>query len=212
MVGAWFLMSSNKLPQRLAIIFFTAFHLYSGILVEYRYPATVLPTLLILFGPWYQHTKVPLDRKSLIGWSFIGLLVFLQFTPRMIEGDEKLTLEGNKYGLYMFESNHQCISKATIFNTDGSSSTKRMVSVSARSRCNTYNFWFSFKQMCEKDDRIEKISWTLDHSINGDAFLRIVDEENVCNLEYKPFSHNAWIKSSEDNPKVIGWPVKNYFD
>ena len=44
-VGAWFLLSKNLLYQRIALFYFVAFHLYSGILVEYRYPATVLPTL-----------------------------------------------------------------------------------------------------------------------------------------------------------------------
>ena len=212
MVGAWFLLSKHRLYQRLAIIFFATFHLYSGILVEYRYPTTVLPMLLILFGPWYRYHRVPLDRKSIIGWSFMALLVVLQFTPRLIiAGDEKLTLEGNKYGLYMFESNHQCISEATYFMSDGSTSTKTRINTSARIRCNPYTYWFPLKELCERGENIEKISWTLDHSINGDPFLRIVDEANVCDLEYNPIRHNEWIKTKENNPEVRGWPVMNLF-
>ncbi len=212
MVGAWFLLSGNKVWQRLALVFFVTFHLYSGILVEYRYPSTVLPMLLIIFGPWYRWSAIPLDRKSIIGWSFITLLVVLQFTPRLIiAGDEKLTLEGNKYGLYMFESNHQCVSETTFFRVDGSTSTRTRINTSARIRCNPYTYWFPLKELCERDETIEKISWKLDHSINGDAFLRIVDEEDVCKLEYKPLTHNEWIKTVSDKPEVIGWPVKNLF-
>jgi len=35
-IGAWFLLSSNKVLQRLALIYFVIFHLYSGLLVEYN--------------------------------------------------------------------------------------------------------------------------------------------------------------------------------
>jgi len=212
MVGAWFLLSGNRFYQRAALVFYVTFHLYSGILVEYRYPSTVLPMLLIMFGPWYRYQKVPLDRKSIIGWLFIALLIVLQFTPRLfIPGDEKLTLEGNKYGLYMFESNHQCISETVFHLMDGSTSTKTRINTSARIRCNPYTYWFPLKEMCERDAMVESISWTLDHSINGDPFLRIVDVEDVCVLKYTPLKHNEWIKTEKDNPEIIGWPVKNLF-
>ena len=58
---------------------------------------------------------------------------------------------------------------------------------------------------------IERIEWSLDHSINGNEFLRIVDTQDACQLEYKPFSHNDWLLLDDDNPKVIGQPVKNFF-
>lgn len=211
MVGSWFLLSANRLLQRTALIFFVTFHLYSGILVEYRYPATVLPMILILFGPWYRYQVIPLDRKSIIGWMFILTLLIMQFVPRIIPGDEKLTLEGNRYGLYMFESNHQCISEYIILNKDGTNNTINRVSNTARHRCNPYIYWFKLKQRCEQNEEIQAISWKFDHSINGRPFLRIVDEKNICELEYKPFSHNNWIKAEFDNPEVIGWPVKNYY-
>jgi len=95
-VGAWFLLGSHKTLQRLAVFYFVAFHLYSGLLVEYRYPATVLPMLLVLFGPMYTVTSVPLNKKALAGWALIVLLFFLQFSSIIIPGDEKITLEGKK--------------------------------------------------------------------------------------------------------------------
>jgi hypothetical protein len=211
MVGAWFLMSKNVILQRTALGFFVLFHLYSGILVEYRYPATVLPMLLIMFGPWYRHTPVPLNRRSIAGWFLILSIFAVQFTPRLIEGDEKLTLEGNKYGLYMFETNHQCISQATAHYADGTVEELDRVSASARNRCEPYSYWFVIQQACERFKGLERMSWKFDHSINGDPFLRIVDTENACNLEYKAFSHNQWIKTEADNPEIIGYPVKNYY-
>ncbi|MCA9366352.1 hypothetical protein KC722_02115 [Candidatus Kaiserbacteria bacterium] len=209
MVGAWFLLSKHPLVQRTVLLFFVIFHLYSGVLVEYRYPATVLPMLLIAFGPWYRYQKPPLDKKSVIGWTFIGLLCILQLTPKMVVGDEKLTLEANKYGLYMFESNHQCIVSAEYIYTDGHVDTYMEVHNNPRFRCDPYMFWYRFNHVCEQDPRLSRIAWTFDHSINGDPFLRIVDTDNACDLEYKPFSHNEWIKTYTDNPEVIGWPAQN---
>ncbi len=210
MVGAWFLFSKNRLIQRTVLVFFVCFHLYSGILVEYRYPASVFLMVMIVFGPWYRHQVVPLDKKSLLGWSYIVLLIVMQLFPKFIPGDEKLTLEGGKFGVYMFESNHQCISSAVVYR-EGSMQEVIFSNPESRHRCTTYMYWLRLKKMCERDASVERISWTLDHSINGDPFLRIVDTENVCELEYKPFSHNTWIKTHEDNPEVIGWPVKNYY-
>jgi hypothetical protein len=211
MIGAWYLLSGNKYLQRCALFFFILFHLYSGILVEYRYPATALPMILVLFGPWYSKTPVPFTHKSLVGWGFVVVLIFLQFSPKLIEGDEKLTLEGNRYGLYMFESNHQCISSFTTYFLDGSFKEQIRVRTSARNRCAPYSEWFNINERCERDSTIEKISWRFDHSINGESFLRIVDTQDACNLEFKPFEHNEWIKTHEDKPPVIGKPVMNFY-
>ena len=210
-VGVWFLLSSNKLLQRIALVYFVIFHLYSGILVEYRYPATVLPTLLILFGPLYTQTKVPLVKKALFGWIFIALLFIFQFISVVIPGDERLTLEGNNYGLYMFEANHQCISVIEPHYADGHSESFKRESANARSRCNPYNWWFRQQENCKRDTAAERISWTFDHSVNGGPFYRIVNVENVCELEYQAFRHNDWINTPEEGAPIVGWPVENYY-
>jgi len=211
MVGAWFLLSSNKLLQRSALVFFIIFHLYSGILVEFRYPATVLPALLILFGPLYRVTPVPIQKKALWGWIFISMLFIFQFLSILIPGDEKITLEGNKYGLYMFEANHQCISTVNIYKKDGTVENNRAESALARSRCDPYRRWFALQQICSRDKEVTRIEWQFDHSINGGPFYRIVDEQNVCSLNYKPLGHNEWIRTPEDGAPRIGYPVKNVY-
>lgn len=211
MIAAWFLLSSNKLLQRTVFTFFVAFHLYSGLLVEYRYPATVLPTLLILFGPFYRFTKVPLDRRAIVGWLLILCMFAGQSAAHLIPGDEKLTMEGNKLGLYMFEANHQCISTTHVEYKNGSTRTFRDESASARARCDPYRYWFRLQAVCTSNE-IRSIAWSLDHSVNGGPFLRIVDESNACTLSYSPFSHNAWIRTEKDNPSVIGYPVENIYE
>lgn len=212
MVGAWFLLSRRWILQRAALVFFLIFHVYSGILVEYRYPATVLPTLLVLFGPMYRHTRIPLGWRSSLGFLFLGAYLFIQLGSHfLIPGDEKLTMEGNKYGLYMFEANHQCISDARAIYDDGTERVQYLESASARNRCDPYRFWFRIKRACERDPHISSVSWTFDHSINGGPFLRIVDVSDACVLEYKAFVHNEWIKTEKDNPALIGYPLENVY-
>ncbi|PIT91309.1 hypothetical protein COU17_00760 [Candidatus Kaiserbacteria bacterium CG10_big_fil_rev_8_21_14_0_10_49_17] len=213
MVGAWFLLSRPGLVQRLVLVFFIAFHLYSGILVKYHYPSVVLPTLIILFGLFYRKTPIPFDRRSIAGWVLVGLLVCMQSLPLFIPGDEKLTLEGNKYGLYMFESNHQCISTARITFTDGSEQVIYNESANARARCEPYRYWFRLNAFCKRNAaHIQSAAWTFDHSINGGPFLRIVDTDELCALQYRPLTHNDWIKTHSDEPEVVGYPVENIYD
>lgn len=212
MVGVWFLLGRNWVLQRLVLVFFIIFHLYSGLLVGYHYPATVLPMLIILFGPLYAYTRPPLTRRAIVPWLLVGFVVAIQFIPVAIPGDEKLTLEGNYYGLYMFEANHQCVSHETIRLIDGTTREVREESYSARHRCDPYHFWFRIKTECDRHPEIASIAWTFDHSINGGPFLRIVDARDACALSYQPFSHNAWIKTAADHPAVIGYPVQNVYD
>ena len=209
MIGAWFLFSSNKYLQRTAFVFFALFHLYSGTLVGYHYPTIVTPSLLIFFGPLFvPFKKVPLDVKSFPGWLTMLALFCCQMISHTIPGDEKLTMEGNFYGLYMFEANHQCAIRfydengKAIFNYD---------SASARHRCDPYRYLVRFqKKNCLPHNEGKKFSFKMTHSINGGPFYLIVDEPDACSLKYKAFSHNEWIKT-EDEAKPTARPRKNYY-
>jgi hypothetical protein len=204
MVASWFLFSRNIALQRVVFAFFVTFHLYSGIIVGYRYPTIVVPPLLILFGPWFEAPKeVPVNLRSLAGWSLMAILLGAQFIPKMISGDEKLTLEGNFYGLYMFEANHQCYGHIT----HDDSIVKKFSYPVAQYRCDPYNIWFRARnEYCS--DPNAKYGMVFNHSINGGPFKQTVNEENICDLEYRPFGRNAWIKDENDAPAVAR-PVKN---
>lgn len=212
MVAAWFLLGKPGFAQKAVFAFFVIFHLYSGLLVGYRYPTTVLPTLVILFGPFYRYTVPPLDRRSIAGWIFVCALLAWQSIPHIIPGDEKLTLEGNRAGVYMFEANHQCISRLLVSYADGSSRDIIQESARAPQRCDPYDFWFGIQRVCQTtDSALKSVHWTFDHSVNGEPFLRIVYEPDACALSYKPFSRNPWIRSEKDNPPVVGYPVENLY-
>ena len=162
----------------------------------YRYPITCLPPLLILFGPGFHRKQswdtfdeygpsslkrlVVWDRKSIPGWWLLLLFLCSHLSPEFIEGNRRFTLEGNFMGLYMFEANHQCISKATITFQGGAKGERNSHRAIARNRCDPYPFWFKLKRQCEeRKGRIKRIAWTFDHSVNGSPFYRSIDLKNL---------------------------------
>ncbi len=212
-IGSWFLLTNSPILQRTALVYFILFHVYSGILVGYRYPSVALVMLIILFAIPSLHyvRKVPLDRRALPGFVLLALMMAGQFVSIIIPGDEKMTLEGNNYGLYMFEANHQCISRETVHMTNGESRSAVRSSYASSNRCDPYDYWFALRNACRRGHHIERISWTFDHSINGGPFYRIVSEDDACQLSYKPFAHNNWIRLVEDGATVVGHPRKNFY-
>ena len=118
-IGCWFLLSGNRVLQRIAVVYYTIFHLYSGVLVRYPYPTITEPTLLILFGPLYRHQRPPLRKTAIAGWIFLALIFLFQTPVHFINGDEKLTMEGYRFGMWMFDANHQCISTFTQYYASG---------------------------------------------------------------------------------------------
>jgi hypothetical protein len=236
-IDAWFLMSKNWVWQRISFLFALIFHLYSGVLVQYNYPSVSVPAVLILFGPMYRYTPTPFGRKSLGGWIIILLVCLFQLLGFLVSPNRFLTLEGHRYGMFMFEANHQCqitftthtkrqvpastwsgmqctglycLTDTTITPEEGGTKiVRRMESASSWNRCDPYEVWFRAKSTCT-DPAIKNISMQFDHSINGGPFYRIINENNICDLAYKPFSHNSWIKVPPEAP-VVGYPVQNFY-
>lgn len=211
MAGSWLLLSSHLLLQRLVLSWFVFFHLYSITLVNYNYPTMVLGALLVLFGPRHSSVAPPMGWRSLPGWALLACMLGLQSIPHLISRDVTMTLEGNKYGLYMFEANHQCVSSYTIRYADGRSRSRTEQSPSARNRCDPYRKWFRLSQRCLLNPGIARIGWTFDHSVNGGPFYRIVDVEDACGLRYHAFRHNPWILLPDEGARIVGVPVKNLY-
>ncbi len=243
-VGCWFLLSRNFFLQRVAFIFFVAFHLYSGVFVFYFYPSVSLPSLLILFGPMYRYTPIPFSKKTLAGWTVIMLVAIFQLLGFTAPGDRRMTLEGNKFGMFMFEANHQCVVtvgtytkvappaqpdsevpagtkcngffclvKTTTRATDDDLILReqRYESGTAWNRCYPYEWWSRLHSRCAQNENIARISLKIDHSINGEPFYRTVDAPNICDLAYRPFGGNTWIRQPPEAP-LMGYPVTNTYN
>ncbi len=226
-VGAWFLLSRNMLLQRLSLVFFLIFHLYSGIFVLYLYPLASIPALLILFGPWYRYEAPPFRAASIAGWILIILIALFQVVGFVVPGDRRFTLQGDRFGMFMFEANHECIATVTTYSTgtttprqatpasqcndfycltDVATSTQsghavetdRYESDDSWNRCDPYDWWSRLHLQCtgssDMQPSITRIAFTLDHSINGGPFYRIVDVPDICAVAYHLFEPNMWIK------------------
>ncbi len=241
-VGAWFLLSRNWILQRASFAFAVFFHLYSGILVIYNYPSISLPPLLILFGPMYRHTKTPFTRAAIAGWCLVVIVALFQLLGFSISSDRYLTLEGNRYGMFMFEANHQCIAtvtrytsekldpdrdyevsegtpcggfyclvkRATMLGAKENTLEMRYESGTAWNRCDPYEWWSKLRNQCKQNPNIHRIALQFDHSINGGPFYRIVEQADMCDIDYAPFTHNSWILVPPE-AKVVGYPVQNWY-
>ena len=86
-----------------------------------------------------------------------------------------------------------------------------MDSGNARHRCEPYTWWFALNELCRRDEAIESIALTFDHSINGGLFYRIVDEPDICSVGYEAFGHNDWIRTPETGAVPVGRAVKNVY-
>lgn len=212
-LGCWLLLARSRRVRVFALVGFTLFHLYSILLVLYQYPITCIPPLLILFGTYDGELVLPFDRRAIAGWSSVVGLVLLQVGSELIPGDRKLTLEGNDIGLFMFEANHQCVSTEAVHARGAEvPQRRRRESIIARDRCDPYLIYFRLHELCRRERaRIERIEWQFDHSINGGPFYRIVDVEDVCELEYDWPAHNAWIRTPSEGAEAVGRPVENIY-
>ena len=136
-VGCWFLISRNWILQRAAFVYFVAFHLYSGVFVTYFYPSVSLPPLLILFGPMYRYTPIPFSKKTIAGWTVIVVVALFQVLGFTASSDRRITLEENKFGMFMFEANHQCIVTVGTY-TKSATPTRPDYEVPAGTPCNSF--------------------------------------------------------------------------
>lgn len=209
LVMAWFLFSRRRWLQRGVFAFFCLFHIYSGTLVGFHYPTIVMPALLVCFGTLYRpFTHIPLDARSIGGWALMAVLWGLQSIPLIIPGDAKLTLEGNFYGLYMFDANHQC----SILMRDAQGRVlEERASSRARFRCDPFPHMARGQRAYCRHAQAPKIQFYMIHSINGGPFYEIVNEPDLCSLTYAPFGRNRWIRDAT-TARIVGRPAQNFYE
>lgn len=209
-LAPWFLLSSNRRLRYSVLGLWVLFHIYSITLVGFRYPLHCTPLLLALFLPQPSaHELMPkFNSRAWMGWLILAGLCFVSFVPRWIPGDKLYTLQGIKFGVGMFDANHQCVSTEIIEFEDGHSSTKVFNSGGAMQRCGPYPIFFRLQQICRREG-VKAVGWKLLSSVNGGPFYQMVDVIDACKLDYKPFSSNDWIRDPSTGAEIRGYPRKN---
>lgn len=192
----------NKLVRNISFSFLFLFHVYSIILVGFRFPSICMVALLVVFTADYQEFSFTKFYSEKIIVLIVFFLIVAQSIPILIRGDEHITGEGEKYGFYIFNTNKQCSLEKVYKYKDGKLEIKNDVIHKALYLCNPYDAWFVSQMEC-KNHAIEKISFKFNISLNGSPYFKVVDNDNICNINvYHPFRHNDWIKEGVINNEL----------
>lgn len=202
--GIWFLVSRRRTPRLTVLSFFIVFHIVSILFVGYRYPIFTLPLLLILFADVRGLPAARLSRPARI---LTALLLAANLAPFAIAGDHKVTFEGSQFAMNMFDGNRQSVSRVTILRRDGTVETRDGGTSAAYERVVPFALWSRLRPLCARD-HVERVSWTLDLSMNGGPFRRVVDLADACAAEFSPFARNRWL---DPNGPVVGYPRPNHY-
>jgi len=205
------LIAKNVKYRALSFYLWVGFHLYSVFLVGYFYPVRCLVYLFILFYPIKDAEMLPASalRSQPLFLAFLTLLYVLHIIPMTSKRDIRFTFEGLGAGFFMFDSNHQCFIQYKLFDQNENIIVSNVQSlIEPRSRCSPWHVLQKIHRLClnKKPSRAEYIH---DHSINGGPIYRMVHESDACNLKYKFWGNNQWIKDISENPKIVGYPYFN---
>lgn len=209
--GIWFLLSKNKYIRLAIYTYFMVFHFYSAIYVNWFYPLLAIPTLTVLFldeDKNYQNfSRCKISKQNFL---LVLILATINLMPLFFSKNNKLDNVAGSLAMNMFDSNRQSHSelKITYKNTSKEPKTSEAWTSNSFLRVWPSHSLYKIKQMCLSNNEIEKIKWTMDISMNGEPYKRIVDTEDACSLRFNFWGGNDWI--NVDGP-IIGYPKKNYY-
>ncbi len=207
-VIVWFLLSKHRLLKYGAITTLFIFHVYSILLIQYFFPAVAIVVLLAIFATSPSPSIKPLSGKTKSQLPLMVLTVLLvlgQSISWLIPGDSRLTAEGKRFGLHMFNTTSHCYVTTKVTDREGIVHSNHY-----RGRrsgyCEPYYQWYPLKQQCLYNG-VSQAVLTMDIAINSEPYRRAVNQIDACKTEYHPLKHNGWITI---NPKKM--PVVKYYD
>lgn len=114
LVGPLLWFSPSPTLRRLSVLTFGLFHLYSGVIVGFWYPALMLPLLAGAFWNFQEPLRYRWERRDLGLWGFSALLALGAACPFWIPGDVRETAEGRYTGLFMFDANRRVTARLEV--------------------------------------------------------------------------------------------------
>lgn len=211
LVGPILLLTQKQTIRTMTVAVLCVFHAYSTIYVGYLYPFIAFPLVYVLFSQPDRPTMRALKERG-AGMYIIAILIIIHILPSLIPGNARITQEGNRYGMYMFEANYHCRADMQITHANNTTEDKTLSTDLANKRCDPYAFYFYAKNACAREPGA-RIKLTVDSAINGDPFYRIVDTPNACALTYSWYKHNNWIKRPEYGEAAkLETPPKNRYN
>lgn len=211
LVAPWFLLSADKKKRFTALGLWTVFHLYTMLIVGWKFPLRCLPLL------WAAFATGEFEKFDWRAWrlraAHVLLVIYIAagFAPKLMIEDRDYTLRGKKIGLAMMDANRQAVVEGIIEYSSGHIEKKTARSTFASQRWEPYTAWFSLKQKCRRPF-VARIRMNMDLSINGGPFYRLVENVNVCDTEYSVLGNNPWIKTPSSGAQITGHPEKNTYN
>jgi hypothetical protein len=202
----YLLFSRNRRTRWTALGLWTSFHLYSIIIVNFRYPAYCLPVLWALFAP-DPPLFSPGWRKAVPGALVVGLMLGLGAIYHLA-GDDPFNSRTKKLGVAMLDANRQCTMSVVPYGPEGARPEMRLESSAAALRCDPYRYWFIIQHNC-KTKGLQRVAWSMNVSINGEPFYEIIKNDNACELTFNSWRGNPWILTPEQGAPLSGYPRKN---
>jgi hypothetical protein len=190
----WYLISNNSVMRKVAFIFFELFHIYTCLEIGYVFFMVTSPFLFILFYEYFSEFKVRDFYKSCVGIIFVFFLIFTNLIRLIIPGDDFLTFEGAYLGFNMFHHDLTC----TISFQD--KDLKIVRNSRDYSDCANGRILEKLKDNCV-DNRNRSLQIILTNKFES---YETVSQGNYCELNYKVFSHNEWVK-----PKLLNLNLEN---
>jgi hypothetical protein len=215
----WLLFSNKKIIQKPVLLGFHLFHLASGLIIGYRFMCISVVSLIALFGKKEETHFKKIDRTTIAGYLLVICMLCGQLLTFTIPGDYRKTGEGTMFGIYLFNGLESVANKVMIYHKDGTTSplilitppTKEDMSLTVVSNDQAMGAVLSkIRKRCKEDKNVARISWQRELSMNGDYFELVIDEPNACNLKYKQFSHNKWLKIDGEAERLIQKPATKH--
>ena len=202
----WFLLSKYRLLKYGALASLLIFHVYSIPIIQYFFPAVVIVVLLTIFATPNQFRLWSGSLGSRV-WIFVltAVLVLGQSVSLLIPGDSRLTAEGNRFGMHMFNAKVYCYVTTKITAREGITYNHWRVDRASSGYCEPYYQWYLLKQQCLQGG-VSQAVLTMDIAINQEPYSRVVNQVDVCQTEYHFMQHNDWITIDSLATPVIEYP------
>lgn len=104
--------------RRGSVILFLGFHLYSGLIVGFRYPLLMLPLCYLLLWPLHKpaHKGYRFNQHDLSAWLLLSITFLFGWLPFFLPSDTRYTAEGRYFSIgNMFDANRRTYFQATLY-------------------------------------------------------------------------------------------------
>lgn len=212
-VFSWGLLSSRKNLRNISFWGWTGLFIFSVIYTGYKLPVIGLFYLWSLFAAPDVDDSFSSTTAYSKGLVFVvGLLCVSNLLFTTIPGESEYTFQGVEYGFNSLDINYQCVGDIKHLNASGQVVNQWIKRVKRPYvPCYPEAYFQFLKNLCPKYPVGDTLKWSMSISKNGGPFYEIIKTENVCALDYKPFTANAWIKSPDTQTAITGYPERNSF-